>query len=89
MIAASGAHFQHLFVGLNVEQLGLKCNSKRLRDGLPGANRESLIFVRKLNETAVHKQMPGNFGDGVQNPRVSYTFNANTLDKPFTHALMS
>ena len=50
LVARTSAYFQNLLVFLNLQKLRLKSHGVGLRNGLPGTNRESLVFICKIDK---------------------------------------
>ena len=70
----SGADFQHLLVGMNVQQLRLERHGDRLRDGLAATDGQRCVLVGTIQQNSIGDEaMPLHHVKGVEYILISDT----------------
>jgi hypothetical protein len=88
LVSAARADLQYPELRFHLQQLGLECHRIRLGDGLSRPDGKGLVAVRKLNETAVHEQVPRHGHDGRQHLFIGDTLFPEFLYQLITQALV-
>src|SRR5690606_34773716 len=89
LISGTGSDLQNFLTWLQIEQLSLKRDCIRLRNGLSGANRKGGIFIREMKKGLLHIYMSGHFHYRFKDSPVGDSFFLELIHQTAPHSLMS